>query len=145
MSNNEPVLLNLTGGLALYKSRLAYCFIIMPILFFFLTSLLEYNCFAMVCFCFITKWISYTYTCPLISSLLRLPPSHPPYPTPLGGHRAWADLPVLCGCFPLASYVTFGSVYMSVPLSHFVPAYPIMPFLKRVILIKNLYSPVALW
>ena len=37
-------------------------------------------------------------------------------------HRA--DLPVLCGCFPLAIYFTFGSVYMSMPLSHFVTAYP---------------------
>ena len=37
-------------------------------------------------------------------------------------HRA--DLPVLCGCFPLAISFTFGSVYMSMPLSHFVPAYP---------------------
>ena len=44
-----------------------------------------------------------------MSSLLCLPPSHPPYPTPLGGHKA--DLPVLCGCFPLAIYFTFGSVY----------------------------------
>ena len=35
-----------------------------------------------------------------------------------------ADLPVLCGCFPLAIYFTFGSVYMYMPLSHFVPAYP---------------------
>ena len=35
-----------------------------------------------------------------------------------------ADLPVLCSCFPLAIYFTFGSVYMSMPLSHFVPAYP---------------------
>ena len=51
-------------------------------------------------------------------------PSHPPYPTPLGGHKAPADLPVLCGCFPLAIYFTFGGVYMSMPLSHFVPAYP---------------------
>ena len=37
-------------------------------------------------------------------------------------HRA--DLPVLCGCFPLAIYFTFGSVCMSMPLSHFVTAYP---------------------
>ena len=35
-----------------------------------------------------------------------------------------ADLPVLCSCFPLAIYFTFGRVYMSMPLSHFVPAYP---------------------
>ena len=38
--------------------------------------------------------------------------------------KHWADLPVLCGCFPLAIYLTFGSVYKSMPLSHFVPAYP---------------------
>ena len=37
-------------------------------------------------------------------------------------HRA--DLPVLCGCYPLAIYFTFDSVYMSMPLSHFIPAYP---------------------
>ena len=37
-------------------------------------------------------------------------------------HRA--DLPVLCSCFPLASYFTFGSVCMSMALSHFVPASP---------------------
>ena len=30
----------------------------------------------------------------------------------------------LCGCYPLAIYFMFGSVYMSVPPSHFVPAYP---------------------
>ena len=29
---------------------------------------------------------------------------------------------MLCGCFPLAIYFTFGSVYMSVLLSHFIPA-----------------------
>ena len=39
-----------------------------------------------VSFCFITKWISYTYT----SIPIPLPScvSHPPYPTPLGGHKA---------------------------------------------------------
>ena len=51
-------------------------------------------------------------------------PSHPPYPNLLSGHKAPADLPVLCGCFPLAIYFTFGSVYISMPLSHFVSAYP---------------------
>ena len=34
------------------------------------------------------------------------------------------DLPVLCGRFPLAIYFTFGSVYMSMTLSHFIPASP---------------------
>ena len=31
---------------------------------------------------------------------------------------------VLCSCFPLAIYFTFGSVYKSMPLSYFIPAYP---------------------
>ena len=30
-----------------------------------------------------------------------------------------ADLPVLSGCFPLAIYFTFGSVYTLMPLFHF--------------------------
>ena len=59
-------------------------------------------------------------------------PSHPPYRPPLGGCKApsWspcamgADLPVLCCCFPLAIYFTFGSVYMSMLHFHLIPAYP---------------------
>ena len=46
--------------------------------------------------------------------------SHPSW----WSQKHWADRPVLCGCFPLAMCFTFGSVYMSMPLSHFVPAYP---------------------
>ena len=65
----------------------------------------------------------YIYMHPHIPSLLHLPPTLPIPPLQVvTKHRA--DLPVLCGCFPLASYFTFGSVYMSMPLSHFVPAYP---------------------
>ena len=65
----------------------------------------------------------YIYMYPHISSLLCLPPTLPIPPLQvITKHRA--DLPVLCGCFPLAIYFTFGSVYMSMPLSHFVPAYP---------------------
>ena len=61
----------------------------------------------------------YIYIYPHFSSLLRLPPSHP---------SRWSQSTelislVLCGCFPLAIYFTFGRVYMSMPLSHFVPAY----------------------
>ena len=68
-------------------------------------------------------------------------PSHTPYPTPLGGHKAQADLPVLCGCFPLAIYFTFGSVYMSMPLSHFVPAYPSLSLCPQVYSLRlRLYS-----
>ena len=72
----------------------------------------------------------YVYIHPHISSLLCLPPTLP-IPTPLGGHKTRSYLPVLCGCFPLAICFTFGSVYMSMPLSHFVPAYPSQPFLLK--------------
>ena len=65
----------------------------------------------------------YVYIYPYISSLLSLPPSLPIPPLQVVTKHP-ADLPVLCGCFPLAIYFTFGSVYMSVLLSHFVPAYP---------------------
>ena len=57
-----------------------------------------------------------------MSSLLRLPPTLPTPPL-LVDTKHRADFPVLCGCFTLAIYFTFGSVYMSMPLSHFVPAY----------------------
>ena len=66
----------------------------------------------------------YIYICSHISSLLRLPPSTLSIPPLQVVTKHRADLPVLCGCFPLAIYFTFGSVYMSMPLSHFVPAYP---------------------
>ena len=64
----------------------------------------------------------YVYLYHHIPSLLLLPPTLPiPHLQVVTKHQA--DLPVLCGCFPLAIYFTFGSVYMSLPLSHFVPAY----------------------
>ena len=57
---------------------------------FFVTSLLEYNCFTVVCQFLLYNKVNQLciYICPHISSLLHLPPSHPPYPTPLGGHKA---------------------------------------------------------
>ena len=65
----------------------------------------------------------YIYIYPHISSLLCLPPTVPiPLLQVVTKHRA--DFPVLCSCFPLASYFTLGSVNMSMPLSHIVPAYP---------------------
>ena len=59
-------------------------------IYIFLTSLLEYNCFTMMCWFLPYNQVNqlYVYTYPHISSLLRLPPSHPPYPTPLCGHKA---------------------------------------------------------
>ena len=81
---------------------------------FFLTSLLECNCFTMVCQFLLYNKVNqlYVYIYPHISSLLRFPPTLPIPPLQVvTKHRA--DLPVLCGCFPLAIYFTFGSVYMS--------------------------------
>ena len=78
-----------------------------------------------VSFCFITKWISYTYTHVPIPppSCISLPPTLP-IPPPQAVTKDRADLPVLCGCFPLAIYFTFGSVHMSVTLSHPVTSHP---------------------
>ena len=65
----------------------------------------------------------YAYVYPHIPSLLRFPPTLPIPPFyVVAKHQV--DLPMLCSCFPLAIYFTFGSVYMSMLLSHFAPAYP---------------------
>ena len=80
----------------------------------FLTSLLEYNCLTMVCQFLLYNKVNqlYIYIYPHISSLLCLPLTLPIPPLQVvTKHRA--DLPVLCSCFPLAIYFTFGSVYMS--------------------------------
>ena len=74
---------------------------------FFKTSLLEYNCFKMVCQFLLYNKVNqlYIYIYPHISSLLHLTPTLPIPPLQVvTKHRA--DLPVLCGCFPLASYFT---------------------------------------
>ena len=58
----------------------------------------------------------YIYIYPHIPALLRLPPTLPIPPLQVDiKHRV--DLPVLCCCFPLAIYFTFGSIYKSMPLS----------------------------
>ena len=93
--------------------------------FFLLTSLLEYNCLTMVCQFLLYNKVNqlHIYIYPHISSLLRLPPTVLISPLQVvTKHRA--DLSVLCYCIPLAIDFTFGSVYMSMPLSHFTPAYP---------------------
>ena len=65
----------------------------------------------------------YIYIYPHIPCLLCLPPTLPIPPLQVvTKHRAY--LPVLCSCFPLGICFTFGRVYMSMPLSQFVPAHP---------------------
>ena len=53
---------------------------------------------------------------PHISSLLSLPPNLPTPPLQVVIKHG-ADLPALCGCFPLAIYFTFGSIYVNATLS----------------------------
>ena len=65
----------------------------------------------------------YVYIYPHIPSILSLPPTFPIPPLQVVTKHC-ADLPVLCSSFPLAIHFTFGSVYMSMLLSHFFPAYP---------------------
>ena len=72
------------------------------------------------------------------------PPSHPPYPTLLGRHKHWVDLPVLWSSFPLAIHFKSGSVYMSILLSHFVPASPSPPCPQVHSLCPHRYSCPAL-
>ena len=91
----------------------------------FLTNLLEYNGFTILCQFLLYNKVNQlqVHIYPHIPSLLCLPPTLPIPPLQVVT-RHQADLPVLCGCCPLAIYFTFGSVYMSMPLSHFAPAYP---------------------
>ena len=53
------------------KIRYIYIYI------YILTSLLVYNCFTMVCQFLLYNKVNQLYICSHISSLLRLPPSHP--------------------------------------------------------------------
>ena len=91
----------------------------------FLISLLEYNFFPMLCQFLLYNKVNqlYVYIYPHIPSLLCLPPTLPIPPIQVVTKHQ-ADLLVLCGCFPLAICFTFGNVYMSMLLFHFVQAYP---------------------
>ena len=95
-------------------SNKTYCFVCF-------ISLLEYNCFTTLYQFLLYNKVNqlYVYVYPHIPSLLSLLPT---LPIPPLNHRA--DLPVLCSSSPLAICFTFGSAYMSMLPSHFVPAYP---------------------
>ena len=61
-----------------------------------------------------------------IPSLLSLPPNLP-IPRLQVVTKQGVELPELCSSFPIAIHFTFGSVCMSMLLSHFVPASPPIP------------------
>ena len=67
------------------------------------------------------------------------PPSHTPYPTPLGDIKHRADLPVLCCCFSPANYFTFDSVYTSMLLS-LRASFALPPHVVKSILYAYLYA-----
>ena len=100
---------------------------------FFFNIFIGVYCFTMACqFLLYNKENElYVYIYPHIPSLLCLPPTLPIPPLQVITKR-WADLPVLCSCFPLANHFTFDSVYMSMLLSLkiFFPASPLKIFLK---------------
>ena len=92
-------------------------------LFFFFTSLLEYKCFTVLCQFLLYNKVNqvYVYIYPHIPSLVHLPPTLliPSFQV-VTKHRV--DPLVLCSSLPLAIHFTFGNVYMSMLLSHFIPA-----------------------
>ena len=116
-------LVGLIGDLSLYPcTQGSNIFFVVVVV---LTSLLEYNCFTMLCWFLLCNKVNqlYVYIYPYIPSVLHLPPTVPIPPLEVVTKHP-ADLPVLYSCFPLVIYFTFGSVDMSMLFSHFIPAYP---------------------
>ena len=87
--SHHPIISISCIGLCVYHIHLS-SFLNLESFFFYLTFLLEYNCFTMVCYFLLHNKVNqlYIHIYPHISSLLRLPPSNPPYPTLLAGHKA---------------------------------------------------------
>ena len=97
-------------------------------IYIFFISLLEYKCFPMLCQFLLYNKVNqlYVYIYLHIPILLSLPSTlHIPSLQVLTKHQV--DLLVLCSNFPLVIHFTFGSVYMSMLLCHFIPASPYHP------------------
>ena len=94
------------------------------IIIIFNRSLLEYNCFTILCQFLLYNKVKqpYAYIYLHIPFLLSLPPTLPIPPLQvIAKHRG--DLPVLCCCFPLANYL-HSVVYICRCYSHFATASP---------------------
>ena len=119
-------------------------FLAVWVFFFFNRSLLEYNCFTILCQFLLHNRGNrpYAYTCPHIPTLLSLPPILPIPPLQvIAKYRT--HLPVLCCCFPPANYFTFGSVYMSMLLS-LRPSFPVPPHVLKSVLYVYIFIGLGL-
>ena len=127
----------------LYAGEIAHGLSSRWVLFFFLTCLLEHNYFTLLCQFLLYNKVNqlYVYLYPHIPSLLRLLPTLP-IPSLQVVTKQQAALPVLYSCFPLVIDFTFGSIYMSMPLSHFIPAYPSPAHILKSILYVCIFIPV---
>ena len=83
---------------------------------------LEDDCFTVLCWYLLCSNVSqlsvYIYSPPLE------PPSHCPIPPLQLITEHWAELPVLCSGFALATYFVHGTIRMSALLSQFIPPSP---------------------
>ena len=83
----------------------------------------------------------YIYICPHVSSLLHLPPSHPPHPTPLGGHKAPSWSPCAMRLLPTSDlFYVWSRIYVHA-MARF---YPGVAFEKIVMIELNLcFCPLS--
>ena len=75
----------------------------------------------------------YIYIYPHISSLLHLPPSHPPYPTPLGGHKALSLSPCAMRQLPTSYLFSGGAFHLGV-CRHITGGLWVLPKVLKVVI-----------